>query len=174
MISMDRGNIHLFPPHLLSLFCLIALIIMIFYLMLGCHNVMLQKCWECFHTSVQIVCWAVFHYKATAVIAHPCGRQSWSLFRRTTPERRRLDRTRWSWTTRSDSSSCGTTRPHHPLPPSCAAGCRWDSDSVNCSCIWTEATCCHHCWQSRPRWGHQPASPAHSCGKMTCQSLTGW
>lgn len=106
-------------------------------------------------------------------MSHPSDRQSWPQFRRTTPGRRRLDRSRWSWMTQSGSASCGPRRHHRPSPPSCVAGCRSDSDSVNCSCTWMEAMYCHHCWRSLPWPERCPASGAQFC-EMTFQSLIGW
>lgn len=106
-------------------------------------------------------------------ISHPFDRQSWPRFRRTTPGRRHLDHSRWSWTTQSGSSSCGPRRRHPPSPPSCVAGCRSDSGSVNCSCIWMEAMYRRHCWRSLPWRERCPVSGARSC-EVTCQSLIGW
>lgn len=108
-----------------------------------------------------------------ADISHPSDRQSWPRFRRTTPGRPRLDRSRWSWRTRSGSASCGPWRRHLPSPPSCVAGCRSDSDSVNCFCTWMEAMYCHHCWRSLPWPERCPVSAAQFC-EMTFQSLIGW
>lgn len=107
-------------------------------------------------------------------MSHPCGRRSWPQFRRTTLGRRHLDHIRWSWMTRSGSSSCGPMWRHRPSLPSCAAGCHSDNDSVGCSCTWTEAMRCRHCWPSPPWRGRCPVSGARSCEKMTCQNLIGW